>query len=65
MPLTKEEKDKIKNHFTEIPKDMEVFKNLIDVGIADEDKKRCLLAMIDKMETECEEVKDIINNLPE
>ena len=63
--MTKEEKDTIKNHFTEIPKNMEVFKSLIDVNIPDADKKRYFLAMIDKMQAECEEVKDIINNLPE
>ena len=63
MALTKEQKDIIRNHFSEIPRDMEVFKNLIDVKIDDKEKKDALLAMIEKFEAECAEVKDIIETL--
>ncbi len=61
--MTKEQKDIINNHFSEIPREMEIFKKIIDIGIDDEDKKQLLLAMIDKMESECSEVKTIIKNL--
>ncbi len=60
MPLTTDQKNKIKNHFSEIPKDMELFKGLIDVKMPEEDKKECLLAMINKFEKEIKEIKDII-----
>ncbi len=63
MNLTAEQIDLINNHFTEIPKDMVVFKGLVDVKISDEEKKSCLLAIIDKMEREMAQVKEVIETI--
>ncbi len=63
MNLTAEEIAIIKNHFSEIPKNMEIFKSLIDVKIDDENKKKVLLAMIDKFEIDIEGIKTIIETM--
>ena len=63
MPLTREQKDTIKNHFTDVPLKMSVFKQLVELNFPDEEKKSCLLAMIEKIETEITTVKDIIETL--
>jgi len=63
LPLTAEEKATINNHFQEIPRNMITFRDLIDVNMADEDKKRCLLAMIGKFEEDIAEIKDIIKKI--
>ena len=63
LPLTSEEKATINNHFQEIPRNMLTFRDLIDVNMADEDKKRCLLAMIGKFEEWIGQVKEIIKKI--
>ena len=58
--MTAEQKAKIKNHFTTIPNEMGLFKQIIDNRIEDADMKRALLAMIDNFEKDIKEIKDII-----
>lgn len=65
MPLTKEQKDAIKNHFSDVPVKMSIFKQLVDADFPDEEKKTCLLAIIDKIETEVTEIKGVIETLPD
>ena len=63
MNLTQEQKDKIKNHFSTIPTEMVLFRQLIDNRITDADVKKALLAMIKNFEDDITEVKDIIKSI--
>ena len=63
MPLTAEQKKLIRNHFSTIPKDIGIFLTIIDLEIDEQVKKDVLIELLDKIEKDLVEVKQIIENL--
>lgn len=63
MPLTAEDKQKIKDIQTDFLREIEVFRNLLDIKILDEEKKQTFLSMIDRCEENLAKIKDIVETI--
>ena len=61
--LTAEQKKKIRNHLPTITKNIGVFLTIMDLEIDEGIKKAVLLELIDKIEKDLAEVKQIIEGL--